>query len=138
MSMPRERGERERVRERAQRKEARDTKFENQIYAINKRASRESRRRDKFQEEARLLPQSHSQSQLLPLFRCPFSCHCSCHWATRSTTRRFNNILPRFVFFFSSVSCWALQHLPLDILFRPKLLPPLAARCNHTHTHTHV
>lgn len=54
-------------RERAQREDARDTKFENQIFAINKRASRESRRRDNFQEGARLLPQSHSQSQLFPL-----------------------------------------------------------------------
>lgn len=115
----------ERVRG-GQGKAARDTKFENQIFAINKRASRESRQVP-GRGKAQSLAQSRSQSQL-PFPLPPLRCNCSCHWATRSTTRRFNNILPWFVFFFTSFSCWALQHLPLDILFRPKLLPPLAAR----------
>lgn len=126
-------------RERAQREDARDTKFENQIFAINKRASRESRRRDNFQEGARLLPQSHSQSQLFPL--APSA-------ATAAATGRHvrqRGILIIFCpdsCFFSSFSGWVLQHLPLDILFRPKLLPPLAARCAATdattHTHTYI
>lgn len=62
MSMAR--GEVERERRQAGARQVRDTKFENQIFAINKRASREPRRRDKFQEEARLLAQSHCHSRL--------------------------------------------------------------------------
>lgn len=54
----------ERVRG-GQRKAARDTKFENQIFAINKRASRESRQVP-GRGKAQSLAQSRSQSQHLP------------------------------------------------------------------------